>query len=173
MEVIEAGQFELEKIRNATKLALKADFDLMTNKVNVDVIQFIEEYLESYKDILNALSLRASLDNPENIKLKKSFRPIEMTILIDNLLVNAGKADATRVRVSVSKSKGKTIVSFADNGKGLPRKFDPRDLFERGISTTSGSGIGLNHVRQIVTDLKGEVSIRNGEDGGAIVQLEF
>ena len=109
VEIIEAGQFELEKIRNATKLALKADFDLMTNKVNVDVIQFIDEYLDSYKDILHALSIRATLVNLDNIKLKRSFRPIEMTILVDNLLVNAGKADATRVRVEVDERKRKDL----------------------------------------------------------------
>ena len=173
IETIEAGQYELEKIRNATKLALKANFDLMTNIVNVDIVQFIKEYIESYKDILHALSIRVSFENPDGITLKRSFRPIEMTILIDNLLVNAGKANATNVRVVVSKAKGKTKVAFVDNGMGLSTKYDADDLFERGISTTSGSGIGLNHVKQIVSDLNGGVLIRNDNDGGAVVELEF
>ena len=173
IEAIEAGQYELEKIRNATKLALKANFDLMTNKVNADIVQFIEEYLESYKDILHALSIRIFFENPDGIILKRSFRPIEMTILVDNLLVNAGKANATNVRVVVSKAKGKTKVAFVDNGMGLSAKYDADDLFERGISTTSGSGIGLNHVKQIVSDLNGGILIRNDNDGGAVVELEL
>ena len=173
VEIIEDGQYEIEKIRNVMKLALKSDFDLMTNKINADIVQFMEEYLETYKDILYALSIQVSIENPDHITLEHSFRPIEMTILIDNLLVNAGKANATRVRVVISKTKGKTKIAFVDNGKGLPSEYNTEDLFERGISTTSGSGIGLNHVKQIVRDLKGSVLIRNDDGGGAVVELEI
>lgn len=173
IDVIESGQYELERIRNVTKLALKADFDLMTNKVNVDVVQFIDEYLQSFRDILHALSLRVIFENPNGITLKRSFRPIELTILIDNILVNAGKAGASRVAIDVSKSEKRVVIKFADNGRGLTNKFEPDDLFEKGISTTSGSGVGLNHVRQIVEDMKGKISIRNGTETGAVIELEF
>jgi len=73
IEIIEGGLYELERIRNAAKLALKADFDLMTNRVNEDLIQFIKEYLENYKDIHYALNLKVSFSNPEKVILKSRF----------------------------------------------------------------------------------------------------
>ena len=173
ISIIEGGLYELERIRNAAKLALKADFDLMTNRVNEDLIQFIKEYLENYKDIHYALNLKIVFSNPDDIKLRRSFRPIEVTILIDNILVNAGKAGANRVKVQVAKTKKVVSLQFLDNGKGLTDKFDKTELFSKGISTTSGSGIGLSHVKQIVDAMKGTVQLEKNKPGGAIVKIEF
>jgi len=145
----------------------------MTNRVNEDLIQFIKEYLENYKDIHYALNLKIVFSNPDDIKLRRSFRPIEVTILIDNILVNAGKAGANRVKVQVAKTKKVVSLQFLDNGKGLTDKFDKTELFSKGISTTSGSGIGLSHVKQIVDAMKGTVQLEKNKPGGAIVKIEF
>jgi len=64
-------------------------------------------------------------------------------------------------------------LKFADNGRGLTDKFDKIDLFSKGVSTTSGSGIGLNHVKQIVDSMKGTIQLENGSLHGAIVKIEF
>ena len=173
VEVIEGGLYELGRIRNVAKLALKADFDLMTNRVNEDLVQFIEEYLENFKDIHYALSLKVVFSNPDNVELKRSFRPIEVTILVDNILVNAGKAGANRVRVNVYKAEKEVVLEFVDNGKGLTSKFDPEDLFSKGITTTSGSGIGLSHVKQIVESMKGDITINSGKKSGAVLKVKF
>ena len=172
-EIIEAGIFEIDRIRNVAKLASKADFDLMTNKVKEDLIQFIEEYLENFKDILYAWNLRVRFNNQDSVTLPKSFRPIEITLLIDNLLVNAGKADAKRIQVNILKQGRKTIIEFVDDGKGLTGRFEAEDLFEKGITTTSGSGIGLSHSRKIVEDLEGTIHIANAEKRGAKITIEF
>ena len=172
-EIIEAGIFEIDRIRNVAKLASKADFDLMTNKVKEDLIQFIEEYIENFKDILYAWNLRVRFNNQDSIALPKSFRPIEITLLIDNLLVNAGKADAKRIQVNILKQGKKTIIEFVDDGKGLTDRFEAEDLFEKGITTTSGSGIGLSHSRKIVEDLEGTIHIANAEKRGAKITIEF
>ena len=171
--LIESGLYEITRIQNVAKLASKADFDLMTNKVKEDLIQFIQEYLYNFIDILHAWSLRVNFRNPNAIHLLKTFRPIELTILIDNLLVNAGKSGAKLVTIDVTREGSTTVIMFADNGDGLSDRFEPKDLFEKGISTTSGSGIGLNHARRIVNDLNGQISIENGKKHGAVIRLEF
>ena len=173
LEIIEAGIFEMGRILNVAKFASKADFDFMTNKVKEDLIQFIEEYLENFKDILHAWNLQVRFSNQNSITLLKSFRPIEITLLIDNLLVNAGKADAKRIQVNILKRGKKTIIEFVDDGKGLTGRFEAEDLFEKGITATSGSGIGLSHSRKIVEDLQGTIHIANTEKRGAKVTIEF
>ena len=172
-EIIEAGIFEVGRIRNVAKFASKADFDFMTNKVKEDLVQFIEDYLENFKEILHAWNLRMRFKNKNSVKLIKSFRPIEITLLIDNLLVNAGKADAKKIEVNILKQGKKTIIEFVDDGKGLTDRFEVEDLFEKGVTTTSGSGIGLSHSRKIVEDLNGTIRIANAEKHGAKITIAF
>lgn len=169
---LERSIFEIEKIRNVAKLASKADFDLSTNRVTEDVLQFVEEYLDSFKDIGIGWNLTTEFSNPKGIELRKTFRPIEVTMLVDNLIDNSGKAKSRKVIVSVSKKDEKVYIDFRDDGNGLPKDHEPKDLFEKGITTTNGSGIGLSHAKQIVEELKGGIEI-SSQANGALVRIEF
>ncbi len=169
---LERSIFEIEKIRNVAKLASKADFDLSTNRVTEDVLQFVEEYLDSFKDIGIGWNLTTEFSNPKGIELRKTFRPIEVTMLVDNLIDNSGKAKSRKVMVSVSKKDDKVYIDFWDDGNGLPKDHEPKDLFEKGITTTDGSGIGLSHAKQIVEDLKGGIEI-SSHANGTLVRIEF
>ena len=173
-DVIEASLFEIEKIQNVSKLASKADFDISTNRVREDMLQFVDEYLENFKDVGLGWNLRTTYENPEHCQLVRSFRPIELTMLVDNLVDNAGKAGAKQLVVRAFRNGKNVIVEFADNGSGLTDRFSPQELFEKGITNTSGSGIGLSHAKQIVDDLQGTISISSGADGaGATIRMEF
>lgn len=172
--VIEASLFEIEKIQNVSKLASKADFDISTNRVRDDMLQFVDEYLQNFKDVGLGWNLRTTYENSENCQLVRSFRPVEMTMLVDNLIDNAGKAGATKVVIRAFQTDKIIVLEFADNGAGLTDRFSPEELFEKGVTNTSGSGIGLNHVKQIVDELQGKISISSGINGvGAIVRMEF
>jgi len=95
-------------------------------------------------------------------------------MLVDNLIDNAGKAGATKVVIRAFQTDKIIVLEFADNGAGLTDRFSPEELFEKGVTNTSGSGIGLNHVKQIVDELQGKISISSGINGvGAIVRMEF
>lgn len=173
-EIIEASIFEIEKIQNVAKLASKADFDLSTNRVREDVIQFMDEYLDNFKDIGLGWNLKTDFENLDNCTLIKSFRPIELTMLVDNLVDNAGKAGAKQVLVRTHQDQRLIVIEFIDDGHGLTKRFEPEELFDKGITDTSGSGIGLSHAKQIVEELKGKISIEERENSsGAIVRLEF
>lgn len=172
ISVIEAGVLEIGKIQSVTKLATKADFDVSTNRVNADIVQFAEEYLQNFKEVSHAWGIDVAFSNPHHLSLERSFRPIELTLLIDNIIDNAGKAGAKRLDVDIDEFDGGLCFKFRDNGAGLTDRFQVEQLFEKGISTTSGSGIGLSHARQIVKDLKGEIRIEN-MDRGAMVTVEF
>lgn len=173
-EVIEASIFEIEKVQNVAKLASKADFDISTNRVREDILQFVDEYLENFKDIGLGWNLRTVFENPDRCQLVRSFRPIELTMLVDNLIDNAGKAGAKKVVVRAFREKKNIVLEFVDSGSGLTNRFPPEELFAKGITDTSGSGIGLSHAKQIVDELKGTISIfdRDGTTG-ATVRMEF
>ena len=172
--MLEASIFEIEKIQNVAKLASKADFDISTNRVREDVIQFVDEYLDKFRDIELGWSMKTEFENSDGAKLVRSFRPVELTMLIDNLIDNAGKAGAKNVTVRAKKSAAGVALEFLDDGKGLTDRFSADEFFEKGITDTAGSGIGLSHAKQIVEELQGTISISNGgELDGARVLVTF
>ena len=171
-ELFEDTIFHIQKILNVTKLATKANFDLTTNHVHDDIIQFIEEYFANFKDRTFGWGIKVDFSNPQEIEKKISFRPAEISMLIDNLIDNAGKADAKSILANVLLKNGKTVIYFADDGCGLTKRHPTSTLFEKGISTTSGSGIGLSHARQIVEELGGTIDIENLESGTRVT-VEF
>ena len=95
-------------------------------------------------------------------------------MLIDNLTSNAAKASADRLEI-MARKRGKLVtILFVDDGKGLSGKYQPEEYFHSGITTTSGSGIGLRHAKQIIDQMKGEILIGNNDEGhGATVKIIF
>ena len=172
VELFEDTIFHVQKILNVTKLATKANFDLATNLVHDDIIQFIEEYFANFNDLSFGWGVKLEFSNPQEIEQKISFRPAEISMLVDNLIDNAGKADAKSMLASVLSKDGKIVIYFVDDGCGLTKCYPTSMLFEKGISTTSGSGIGLSHARQIVEDLGGTINIENLESGTRVT-VEF
>lgn len=50
-------------------------------------------------------------------------------------------------------------MAFCDNGNGLsPELPDAESMFDLGVTTTTGSGLGLFHCRRIVSDLGGKIT---------------
>ena len=108
-------------------------------------------------------------------QLERKFRPIEVGILIDNLVSNAVKARAKKVKFFLEVAKGakpELTITVVDDGIGWPQSMNPIErVFEKGVTTTDGSGLGLYHVKQVVEGLGGFVEARqepySEELGGA------
>ena len=66
------------------------------------------------------------------------------------------------MRVRLTKTDGRMLLSISDDGKGLPEDFD----------STGGASLGLKIVRTMAGQLNGEFLIRGG-DGGSVCRLQF
>lgn len=98
---------------------------------------------------------------------------------IINLLRNAGEAASThsatpQVELRVAKlSGGEVMIAVSDNGAGVPADI-ARDVFLPFFTTrATGTGVGLNLVRQIVFAHKGTVEIKTSDLGGARFEMVF
>lgn len=61
---------------------------------------------------------------------------------------------------------------FTDGGDGIPLIFEnPTKIFEKGVSTTDGSGLGLYHVRQIIQAMGGEITAHRLETQGTRFEI--
>ena len=94
-----------------------------------------------------------------NVSYIKKFQPIELSLVIDNIISNSRKKRASKVIFEFNIVNNKLQINIKDIGATLSDKIQDWNLiFEEGITTTKGSGLGLNHVKRIVEeDLKGKI----------------
>lgn len=160
--------FENKKIATLSNFVSKAKFDTMNTKISNDIIGFVNEYILNVysipSDKTNKPTLKIEIE-PTKIKLPIRFVPIEMIIIIDNLLNNSKKANASVVKIFWQSNENGFELHFQDNGKGIANDILPR-IFEYRFTTTSGGGLGLFHVKEIVDKLKWGIEVNNKLDKG-------
>lgn len=151
--------FENKKIINISKFATKANFKLYTNAIELNLDEYIKEYINNIVILSTGNQLKIDFVNTNNQPLILKFRPIEINILIDNLLNNSKKAKSTSFNVKIYRNAQKEYeIAFEDNGLGISKE-NIDQIFEFGYTTTSGSGIGLFHVKEIVQRLNGKITV--------------
>ena len=177
-EIIHKIGLENEKIASLVRFVTKANFNLMEERIPVDLVAFIKQYIENvyskYKDLVpHNPNLEISVIEQDFI-FDYKFNPLEMVIIIDNLLNNSLKARANKVEVLINKfSKNGIEIIFRDDGIGIPDK-NLGKIYDFGFTTTSGSGIGLYHVKETIKKLGGDIAINNKLKKGVefIIHLE-
>lgn len=168
---LEKISYQANIISSIVKFATKANFNLEASELEkpVDIISFIREYAlnicsEEIK-ILSGIDLDFVHNDSSIFELV--FRPIEISIIIDNLIENSRKSAAEHVTIEVLSVTDDTLeIAFRDDGKGVPVG-NRNKIFNFGFSTTDGSGLGLHHVRQVLEDMNGTVMLNKEYKEGA------
>lgn len=148
-------EYHITKIHNLSKLITKADITLLKESNNVEIKDFISEYLEKYKDSW-VIDFHSSFEET----LEKKISILDLTIVLDNLISNSKKANATELRIDVSKEGRTCIVDFTDNGDGVNLdEYTPESIFEEGVTNRrGGSGIGLSTIKdRMQNELNGDI----------------
>lgn len=167
-----------EKITSFSKYFKKVNFNIHSNKLDVDIISFTNEYIENVYKLRDDLRINRELLNvkiniPKGLEHKIKFNPIDMIIVLDNLISNSSKHGASKVELTWTKS-GKSIqLSFKDDGKGIADNILD-DIFDFGFTTSRrGSGIGLYHVKEIIENLNGTIKVNNKLSKGVEFLISF
>lgn len=171
-DIIRLISFETKKILNVVAFATKANFKLKTETIEVDLNNYIQEYISNIIPTVTDKSLKIKIDSTTNDEFKKKLKPIELNIVIDNIVSNAKKAEADNLKVTIQKKENNLVIKFIDDGKGIDKSIIDR-IYNQGFTTTDGAGIGLYHVKQIVNDMKGTILAENNQDSGACFTLTF
>src|SRR5208283_4285260 len=160
------------KVMGISKFATKANFRLKSEKITASLSDYIEQYTTGVaRDfLLGSLSATVKTDGKGFVQ---SFKPIDVSVVIDNLISNAKKADATKIEFDITQPSKDTIhIRVSDNGKGFHKKLAelPR-IFEKGFTTTDGSGLGLYHVRHVLGEMSGTIEAQKKETGSGALFL--
>jgi signal transduction histidine kinase len=103
---------------------------------------------------------------------------VHLSQVFDNLFDNAIKyAPGSRITITLKIDTNKQIVTFADQGAGIPSEHLPF-LFERfyrvpGHSNKRGTGLGLFICKQIIQAHHGEISVKTAPGKGTTFLVEL
>lgn len=153
-----------QKANKLAELAIKGNQNLKQNGSD-SINDFIRQYLDAGLALKGLAYNLVSQDKAYNCK----FDSASIGIILDNIASNSLKAHADQLNIEISETKETVEITFSDNGIGLPKNVDPRLLFEWGISTTDstqGFGIGLCHIKLLVTEMQGLVQIDESYKAG-------
>ncbi|MGN7705413.1 ATP-binding protein [Chryseobacterium sp. 22543] len=137
-----------EKINTITKFTTKSNFLEATLSANEDIVHYIENYVLNIYGALHKELKYQIITN--NIKFEKSFQPIELSVVLDNILNNSKKKNASKVIFEFHKIENNLSLSIKDVGKELDKSILAELIFDEGVTSTKGAGLGLNHVKRLL-----------------------
>jgi len=178
LKLVSKISFENKKVITLSRFVTKAQFDTTVTKINADLISFVNEYVvnvyQEYRHLMmNNQTMTIKAEKPTGITFNTSFRPIEMIIILDNLLNNSLKAKAKNVSVNWKSNNSTEIeLHIKDDGIGIPDK-NLDKVFDARFTTTNGSGLGLYHTKEVIEKLGGKITINNKLKQGVEFIIKF
>jgi signal transduction histidine kinase len=145
-----------EKIATLTRFTTKSNYLKASLETTENIVTYIINYIEHTYKLLYKIDVE--FINP-NVIFIKTFQPIELCVVLDNILINSRKKKAEKVIFEFNKVGNILQINIRDVGEKLSNTIQNHDLiFEEGITTTRGAGLGLSHVKRIIEeDLNGTV----------------
>lgn len=157
---LEKTSFRNSQILTAARFATKGGYKKLSTEVEADLVVYIRDYVENVSALWAPRGVNVHVEI-NDVNFKKKFKPIDVSIVLDNLISNAVTAVADNVEIIIGETKGNDRsldVYVADDGPGWSKKItDLSTIFEKGVTTTDGSGLGLFHVRQVIEGMGGKI----------------
>lgn len=167
---------EVQRIVSASRFVTKAGFNTQAEKITNDLVSFVNDYVQNIyvpadSFIHQKRPIKIEIKEKTSIKHILKFRPFEITVILDNLFSNSRKAKSTKIELEWIKTKEYLILNFSDNGTGIPNEIKDK-IFDFRYSNTDGSGIGLYHVKDLLSKYKASIEFVQSELG-AKFNLKF
>lgn len=177
MKKLEKASVSNQRILSMSKLITKAAYVIDDNDAQKDVnlTAFVCEYAKNVLDVMYGkdIQIQCNGDIFSNYLLK--IKPLSFIMMVDNIIGNAIKAASKTLTIIIDDSKPTEYsIIFKDTGKGLDSSIkDIERLFEFGVTTTNGSGLGLYYAKKQMKELKGFIEIRPNDDVGVSIILSW
>lgn len=171
---IKDARINIERISHLSRLITRADTKLLRDSIDIDLVTYVREFMSIFQRKYNCI-----YEIQENKPIIKKLTLLNLSLVLLNLVSNAGKSGATNLKFKFFKEGTTAIIQISDNGIGVDLKqFTSDSIFEVGVTNKSeGAGIGLSTVKTVMEDyLEGSVEFlgnRLNNMKGATFQLKF
>jgi signal transduction histidine kinase len=186
---LDDGKITKEEMRNileesdkSVKFMSKLTEDLLLlsalegsiEKEDVDVVRILRNCSKNLKTLIEENKFKVKIDGKKIAVIKGNETLLYRAFC--NIIENSIKySEGNEININVKKNNGKWILSFTDNGKGVPEE-DIEKIFDRFYRIdksrsrkTGGSGIGLSITKKIVENHNGNIYAENIDKGFRIV----
>jgi signal transduction histidine kinase len=155
-----------QRIQAATKFATMANFELDSGMIQTDLPTFIEDYINKVSVLSGRKRTKVVVKN-EHPGFVARFSPMDVAVIVENLISNAKKAEASKLEFDISgRNGGPLLITVTDNGPGLRKGTEQDRIFDMGYTTSpTGSGLGLYHVRQVLGEMNGSIELDRDHEG--------
>jgi hypothetical protein len=148
----------IDKALKVAEIIIKSNFDYKFTNQRIDLPTYIKQYL----DIIAISRNNINIEVQNIISKYVLINPIDIDIIIDNLISNSIKAKAGKIVVNFKiNENNKLEIIYADDGIGVPEKLvkNPNAIFELGVreSQEKGSGIGMYDAKKRLEGIKGNI----------------
>ena len=128
----------------------------------------IVEIIKLALDVFNEEYISFNSDKEEIIA---NFDRTQLIRVITNLVKNGIQANATSIKISVNDITNFVKIIVSDNGIGINPE-NKAKIFEPKFTTkTSGMGLGLSMVKNIVETYKGSINFTSEKNKGTIFTI--
>ena len=143
----------------------------------IDILQIIHSTIEDLK-FIDQSNVVFNVKTDLNTTLFSDERRIRSIIhnIVSNSIKYADTAKADRfLHVTINTSASHCKLTFSDNGIGIPEENQERifEMFYRGTSLRTGSGLGLYIVKEMLHKLGGHLQLTSQEGIGTCIILEI
>lgn len=172
LQILQSISLSNQKILLASQFATRANFRHQSDGITEDMVAFLKDYILVSANP-NALNIEVTVGIEEGIKFQRTFKPLELSIIIDNFVSNAQKARAPHINFKISIRDDALNIIVSDDGNGLGSEVDVSRIFDLGYSGTQGSGIGLYHIKSVLKQLNGSVKLLKSSSNEAKFLVEI
>ena len=115
--------------------------------------------------------------NSEHGNIQVSIDRTQMVRIVTNLIKNAveacGSIEDPLIQVIIKKKNKKVVIDISDNGIGISKEIKSK-IFEPKFTTkTSGMGLGLGMVKNLVSSYGGSISFKSKINSGTSFVISF
>ena len=135
-------------------------------------------------NIVKAIKLALEIFKDENITFKSDFDKIIINIdkpqivrIMTNLIKNSIQAcqnvSSPKISVTLKQKENVVEIRVKDNGQGIPKEIRP-NIFEPNFTTkSSGMGLGLGMVKNLVKSYNGKIDFETKIQKGTTFKITF
>lgn len=157
-----------EKILNSYSIVMRTNYSANSDNSHEDIVKFVKDYISSISQ-----PIYITINDLRNSVSSIKFNPLELSIILDNVVSNSFKAHATTLVISFETISSGLLMRCTDDGYGLNPSANPDRLFEPGYTTTTGTGIGMSTIKKYIEKIGGRAVYNPEYINGFEIMLYF